>query len=231
VFGSIGITSTSTSLLTTGVFGIIKAVMTLIWILVMIEQLGRRKLLIMGALGGSICMWIVGGYIAAVKPDQHPSATLTGGGIAAMAFFYIWTIFYSPSWSGTPWVVNSEMFDQNTRTLAQACAAASSWLFSFIIARFTPQMFTTMGFGVWFLFASLQLLSIPYVYLLLPETKSVPLEQMEMLFDGSLKPWKAHKAVMENLKVLNEDSQTEVENGTMDDDQKDEPTALHVERV
>ncbi len=44
-----------------------------------------------------------------------------------MFFFYLWTVFYSPSWNGTPWVYNSEMFAQNQRTLGQAFAAGSNW--------------------------------------------------------------------------------------------------------
>jgi hypothetical protein len=154
VFASIGITGTSTSLLTTGIFGVNKTAMTFLWILFMIDQLGRRKLLMIGALGGSVSMWIVGGYIAATKPSEYSSPTLTSGGRAAVTFFYIWTIFYTPSWSGTPWVVNSKMFGQNVRTLAQASGAASNWFWNFIVARFTPQMFTSMDYGAWFFFVS-----------------------------------------------------------------------------
>jgi sugar porter (SP) family MFS transporter len=213
VFRSIGITGTSTSLLTTGIFGVIKTVMTFVWIMVMIDQFGRRKLLIFGALGGSLALWVVGGYIAVAKPADHPTSTLSSGGIAAMVFFYIYTLFYTPSWSGTPWVLNSEMFDQNMRTLAQAFAAANNWFWNFLVARFTPQMFANMGFGVWFFFASLQLLSIPFVYFLIPETKSVPLESMDLLFDKSLKPWKAHKVVMAQLQADGEQMQAAIARG------------------
>lgn len=202
VFKSIGVTGANTSLFTTGIFGVMKTVITFIWIIFLIDRLGRRRLLMWGSLGGSLSMWVVGGYIAAAKPQQHLSTKLTSGGIAAMAFFYLWTLFYTPSWNGTPWVVNSEMFDQNVRTLAQAFAAANNWFWNFIVARFTPQMFEKMGAGVWFLFATMQLLSIPFVYFLLPETKSVPLEQMDRLFDTSLKPWRAHEAVMAELQVV-----------------------------
>lgn len=208
VFRSIGITGTNTGLFTTGIFGIIKTAMTFVWIAIMIDQLGRRKLLMIGGLGGGVSMFVVAGYIAVAKPSTKPTtadAKLTSGGIAAMAFFYIYTLFYTPSWSGTPWVVNSEMFDQNVRTLAQACAAASNWFWNFLVARFTPQMFSSMGFGVWIFFASLQLLSIPFVYFLLPETKSVPLEQMDLLFSNNLTPRKAHKVVMENLRLMDEE--------------------------
>jgi hypothetical protein len=98
----------STSLLTTGIFGVIKTVMTLVWIMVMIDQLGRRKLLMFGALGGAFSLFIVGGYIAVAKPAQQPKTTLDSGGTMAMAFFYIYTIFYTPSWSGTPWVITAK---------------------------------------------------------------------------------------------------------------------------
>jgi sugar porter (SP) family MFS transporter len=202
VFKSIGITGASTSLLTTGIFGVIKTVCLFIWAMFLIDQLGRRRLLMWGALGGSLSLWAVGGYIAGAKPQEHPSSKLTSGGIAAIVFFYFYTACYAPSWIATPWIVNSEMFDQNVRTLAQAFAAGNNWFWNFMVTRFTPQMFATMGAGVWFFFATMQLLAIPFVYFLLPETRSVPLERMDQLFDTSLKPWRAHTVVMANLQAM-----------------------------
>jgi len=201
IFKSIGVTGTNTSLLTTGIFGVIKAVVTLIWLFFLIDHLGRRNLLMYGAFGGALCLFYVGAYIKIGDPSAHPSpsGTLSSGGISAMAFFYLWTIFYTPSWNGTPWVYNSEMFPQNVRTLGQAFAAASNWLFNFLIARFTPQMFTAMGFGVYFFFASLMICSILFVFFLLPETKGIPLESMDRLFSKDLKPWRAHRIVMREL--------------------------------
>lgn len=104
MFASIGIRGTSTSFLTTGIFGVVKTVFTIIWILVLIDHLGRRNLLMYGALGGSICMWIIGAYILSAGVDPDSTASLSSGGIAAIFFFYLWTAFYTPSWNGTPWV-------------------------------------------------------------------------------------------------------------------------------
>jgi hypothetical protein len=203
VFKSIGITGTSTGFLTTGIFGVVKTVVTIIWLLWLIDRLGRTKLLMFGALGGSICMWFIGAYIKlsnAGANANNPNAKLSSGGIAAVFFFYLWTAFYTPSWNGTPWVINSEMFSQNTRSLGQASAAANNWFWNFIISRFTPQMFLTMGYGVYFFFASLMLLSIPFVYFLIPETKSIPLERMDDLFEiGEVR--KAHGIMMERLRL------------------------------
>jgi len=107
VFKSIGVKGTNTSLFSTGLFGVVKTVITFVWLLYLIDRVGRRMLLLIGAAGGSICLWIVGAYIKIAKPEQNPSDKMSGAGIAAMFFFYLWTVFYTPSWNGTPWVVNS----------------------------------------------------------------------------------------------------------------------------
>lgn len=107
VFKSIGIIGTNTELFTTGLFGVVKTVGTFIWLLYLIDHLGRRNLLLIGALGGSICMWIIGAYIKIAQPADNPTSQLGPGGTASVFFFYLWTAFYTPSWNGTPWVVNS----------------------------------------------------------------------------------------------------------------------------
>lgn len=56
------------------------------------------------------------------------------------------------------------MFPTYIRAATQSFVAASNWLFAFLIARFTPQMFKAMGYGVYLFFASLMVLSIPFVY-------------------------------------------------------------------
>ncbi|GES59067.1 quinate permease [Aspergillus terreus] len=211
VFKSIGLRGANTSLLTTGIFGVVKTVVTFVWLLWLIDRLGRRLLLMIGAAGGSVCLWIVGAYIKIAKPtERDPDAPLDGGGIAAMFFFYLWTVFYTPSWNGTPWVMNSEMFDPNVRSLAQACAAGSNWLWNFLISRFTPQMFAKMEYGVYFFFASLMILSIVFVFFLIPETKGIPLESMDGLFE--YKPiWRAHAKVLAQLREDEERFRTDIE--------------------
>lgn len=60
VFKAIGIQGTDTTFLTTGLFGVVKTVLTFFWLFYLIDRLGRRLLLIIGAAGGSVCMWIIG---------------------------------------------------------------------------------------------------------------------------------------------------------------------------
>lgn len=59
-------------------------------------------------------------------------------------------------------------------------------------------MFNAWGYGVYFFFASLMVLSTFFVFFLVPETKSIPLEVMDRLFET--KPvWRANKAIMAEL--------------------------------
>ncbi|KAI6835831.1 putative quinate [Hortaea werneckii] len=173
VFKSIGISGGNTAFLTTGIFGVVKTVLTFVWLFYLIDRLGRRNLLMIGAGGG--------GYINANPTDSTAgSSSLSSGGIAAVFFFYL-----------------CEMFDQQVRSLGQASAAASNWFWNFIIARFTPQMFANMGpsgCGVYYFFASMMILSIFWVYFVMPETKGIPLESMNRLFE-IMPARKAHRTV------------------------------------
>ncbi|KAK0203708.1 hypothetical protein DFS33DRAFT_1431423 [Desarmillaria ectypa] len=202
IFKSIGVTGQNASLLTTGMYGIIKLVGALLWLLYIVDYFGRRPILLFSSLGGATGMYYIGTYIAIVKPAYHPTSPLTAGGKSAITVFYIWTVFYSPSWNGMPWVVGAEFFPQYVRSFTQACMVKHNWLFVFLIVRFTPQMFSAMGYGVYIFFASLMIFSILYVYFLLPGTKQIPLEHMEDLFTPGVKLLRAHAIVM--AKIRNE---------------------------
>lgn len=226
IFASIGVNSNTVNLMT-GIFGVIKAIMTFVWLLFLVDQLGRRNLLLGGAVMGSLCMWVIGTYVYVVQPTKHQSDHLTGSGIAAIFFFYLWTAVYTPTWNGTPWVINSvrlasslrrimsalldgrmwanieckttqEFFDPNFRSLAGGATTASNWLFNFLVSRFTEQMFAIMGYGVYFFFASLSFFAFFFAFFLVPETSGVPLEKVDLLFQ--IKPvWRANAKLKAQL--------------------------------
>lgn len=232
VFRSIGITGTNTGLFTTGLFGVVKTTITFVWLLYMIDHFGRRNLLMWGAILGSLCMWYIGAYIAIADTRANPSSSLSSGGISAMVFFYLWTASYTPSWNGTPWVLNSEMFDQNVRTLAQAFAAANNWFWNFIIARFTPQMFDNMYYGVYFFFASMMIIAAIFVFFLVPETKGIPLEKMDRLFAPGVPARKSHKLILAEVQREDEDfRRASVQDDGSDGKERELMTERRVENV
>ncbi|GAA5915717.1 hypothetical protein JCM6882_004124 [Rhodosporidiobolus microsporus] len=209
IFNSVGVTGGNTALLTTGLFGVVKTISSLIWAFLLVDVFGRRIILICGAVGCAISMFIVGGYIAGARPQDRVGDALDSGGIAAVFFLYMWTTSYALTWNGTPWVVNSEVFPGSLRQVTQCFAATSNWLWNFAIARATPEMFRTMGaggFGVYIFFASMTTMSIPYLVFLLPETKHIPLEEMDRLWQHR-NVWKANTLVMAQLQSERADRQ------------------------
>jgi len=75
-------------------------------------------------------MYYIGAYIAIADPANNPTTKLSSGGISAIAFFYLWTCFYGPTWNGTPWVFGAEVMPTFVRSATQAIIAASNWIFA-----------------------------------------------------------------------------------------------------
>lgn len=217
VFKSIGVSGTNTGLLTTGIFGLVKFAGAVVWLLWLVDHVGRKPLLIGGSVGGAFCMYWIAIYIAVADPIAHPSTTLSPGGTSALVAFFVWTIFYSPTWNGSPWVFGAEVMPTFIRAATQAFISASNWLFAFLISRFTPQMFSAMGYGVYLFFASLMVCSIPIVYFIIPETSGIPLEGMDELF--ALPARKAHGIVKKQLIALHAERSAvqQVEKDNFDD--------------
>ena len=62
-------------------------------------------------------------------------------------------------------------------------------------------MFDSMGFGVYMFFASMMLCAAVFVYFLVPETKGIPLEAMDRLFSKDFPARRAHKTVLSQIRL------------------------------
>jgi hypothetical protein len=64
-------------------------------------------------------------------------------------------------------------------------AAATQWLFNFVVARAVPTMLITVGsdgYGTYLIFGSFCFSMFVFVWFFVPETKGVSLEHMDALF-------------------------------------------------
>lgn len=93
IFSQLGLNGNTTSLLATGVYGIINCLSTLP-ALFLIDKVGRRPLLMCGAIGTCVSLVIVAGIIGAYGSAlvEHKSA-----GWAGIAFIYIYDVNFSYS--------------------------------------------------------------------------------------------------------------------------------------
>lgn len=103
IFQSVGFTGTNVGLLATGVFGIVKASATVVFMLFLVDRLGRRNSLLIGSAGALVSMFYIGAYTH-VSNSFAGQAQKDGGAYVAMAMIYLFSVFYAISWNGVPWI-------------------------------------------------------------------------------------------------------------------------------
>ena len=89
---------------------------------VIIERVGRRSIMIWGALGMLVCEFIVA--IIGVTTDS------TSAVAAMIAFICIYIFFFASTWGPGAWVVIGEIFPLPIRSRGVALSTASNWLWN-----------------------------------------------------------------------------------------------------
>ncbi|CAE6445672.1 hypothetical protein ACGC1H_003901 [Rhizoctonia solani] len=184
IFKLIGFTGGTTALLATGVYGIVKVVTTLFYVIFLIDQIGRRRPLIVGAIIQAICLLILF-FISHFDPlPQTPTgAGVTSSGYASAVMIYVYAFGWSFGFSVAPWVLAAEIFPTRIRAISFSTVIALQWGLNFMITRVTPLMITAMGIQYVFLFFALcTFTTTVIIYFIIPETKGFPLEAMNTLF-------------------------------------------------
>lgn len=178
IFGQLGLTGGTTSLLATGVYGIVNTLSTLP-ALFLIDRVGRRPLLMSGAAGTCISLVIVGAILGAYGSNlpSHPAASWV-----SIAFIYIYDVNFSYSFAPIGWVLPSEIFNLGNRSKAMAITTSCTWMCNFIIGLVTPDMLETLRWGTYIFFAAFSFLAFLFTFFLVPETKGKSLEDMDEIF-------------------------------------------------
>lgn len=164
---------------------------------VTMEKVGRRPLLVWGALGMLICEFIVGiigvtiGFNKThLAADGITSIANNKGAVnAQIAFICIYIFFFASTWGPGAWVVIGEIFPLPIRARGVALSTASNWLWNCIISVITPYMVNSdkgnLKSSVFFIWGGLCTACFVYSYLLIPETKGLSLEQVDKMMEES----------------------------------------------
>lgn len=167
--------SAASALAESAAVGGVNLVFTLI-ALTLIDRIGRRPLLYLGALVMTAALFLVAQQFGSVHPSG--SLVLLGllGFIAAFAL----------SQGAVIWVFISEIFPGAVRGKGQALGAATHWVMAAIVTWTFPVVVARLGGSVFAFFGAMMLLQLLFIWRVLPETRGVPLESMgEALHEGS----------------------------------------------
>jgi SP family xylose:H+ symportor-like MFS transporter len=143
-----------------------------------VDSWGRKPLFIGGSIGMCAGLTVLG---LTIYTQQMGVVSL----IAVLVFIASFAMSMGP----VVWVILSEMFPNNVRSVAMSIAVAAQWLFNALVANSFPLVnqstFNQEGFNgalPYFIFASFCVVAMIFVWKLVPETKGKTLEEMEALW-------------------------------------------------
>lgn len=143
----------------------------------LIDRLGRRTLLYIGSFG----------YIASLGLTAWAFFTQHYAIVPACIFAFI--AAHAVGQGAVIWVFISEIFPNRHRAEGQALGSFTHWIFAALLTTFFPKMVTAFAPGYVFLFfCGMMVLQLIWVKLMVPETKGVPLEQIQQRLTGGAAP-------------------------------------------
>ncbi|TLS26143.1 hypothetical protein PpBr36_05004 [Pyricularia pennisetigena] len=184
IFAMLGVQKGSMSLMTTGVYGVVKLAASLIYVTVIVDRVGRRLPLMIGATIQATAMLYIALYTKFGNPD--PSAGPGPGGIVGIIMIYLYAFGWSFGHSVAPYVVAAEIFPSGIRAFCMSFCLMLNWLFGFGVAKATPVMMESIGWATFLVFAVITYAGVVFVYFCLPELKGRSIESMDDLFEHRL---------------------------------------------
>lgn len=182
LISNIGFKGTSVSLLATGVYGLEKAIVTLIFMAFFVDRIGRRKALLVGAIGASSGMLYLAIYTKISGSFNH-TPPKDAGAIFGLVAVYWYTLHYAYSWNGIPFLFCAEVFPNHIRMLCMTITTCSQWLFQFMIVYSLPYMVVAIKWGTFLFFAISTICAFFFTFFFVPETKGLTLEDTDVLFN------------------------------------------------
>ena len=145
--------------------------------MVITDKLGRRKLILWGSLFAFLSM----AYTFIAFYYAFP-------GIASVIGLFVFMYTFGTTWGQVVWTLVSEIFPNHLRSVGTSVAISAMWITIFIIAQVFPMLNKSAlliavfhgGFPL-IVFAVLGLLTLIFAWRYVPETKGVPLEEVEHL--------------------------------------------------
>ncbi|GAA6062675.1 hypothetical protein JCM10212_002498 [Sporobolomyces blumeae] len=147
-----------------------------------VDKLGRRSLLLYGAFGMAVSQIIVAAVGDGVSVDNKAGQKV----LVAFVFAH-----FAATWGPLAWVVTSEIYPQTTRGKQMSMSTASNWLLNFGIGYATPYLVDKapgsagLQSNVFWIWGGFCVICFIFVYLFIPETKGLSLEQVDILYRNS----------------------------------------------
>ena len=126
------------------------------------------------AIGNCICLVCI-----ATLGSQVNNITATH---VAVFFIFLYHVCYVNGFGGIPYLYAAEISPLHLRSTISSISVSTSWGFSILVTNVTPIAFSTIGQRYFYVFAGLNAIIAPIVYLFYPETSGRSLEEIDDFF-------------------------------------------------
>jgi len=172
--------SGNTILLITGINGALGQIVTLAFIYFVLDRVGRRLPLIVGAFGMAACLSIEAAINARFPGETTTNKSAQQAGVAFIILFG--SLFFSTSFGPVSWVYQSEIFPMRVRALGTSVSTMANWAINVMISQISPLGLNRLGWKFYLVFICTNLANALIVILFFPETKGKTLEEMDAVF-------------------------------------------------
>ncbi|KAA8910848.1 hypothetical protein TRICI_004036 [Trichomonascus ciferrii] len=163
--------------------------------LFLIENVGRRKLMIWGVIGQGTCYLLVA--MGLVAGNQ-------AGSIVSVAFLFGFYTCFGLTWDAIPWLYPPEINSQEYRNIGASVSTATNWICNYVVVVITPIGVANIQWRFYLIFAILNYSFIPLLYFFYEETRGLSLEEIDQIFlrknpDNELPVFEDKKAEVEHI--------------------------------
>ncbi len=147
----------------------------------LIDRAGRKPLLLAGSAGMAVTLAVMAAVFATARIGADGRPLLGhGAAVIALAAANLYIVSFAMSWGPVMWVLLGEMFPNRMRGAALAVSGATNWVANFAVTVTFLPLLTAVGLaGAYALYALAALVSLPFVWALVRETRGKTLEQMQ----------------------------------------------------
>ncbi|CAF1459277.1 unnamed protein product [Adineta ricciae] len=164
--------------LLTIIINLVNVIMTIPGLL-LIDLLGRRKLLIIGACGMCLCEY----SIALIGQSNETKQKLL------IVFVCIYIAFFASTWGPSTSVITGELYPTCIRAKCMSLSTASNWLTNFMLGCITPYLIDAdkgnLGTDVFFIWGTTCLGCVLFGFFCVWETSGLSLEKINYLIRNS----------------------------------------------
>ena len=142
--------------------------------LVMIDHLGRKKLMIAGSIG-----YIVSLAATATAFYKYGTNFDDLGSTLVLVSLLVFCASHAFGQGAVIWVFLSEIFPNRVRARGQALGCFTHWFFASVVSWTFPVIAEISGGHVFAFYSGMMILQLVWVLKVMPETKGVPLEEIQ----------------------------------------------------